>query len=531
MEQLTKKEFFAQYAGKKEKTNITSAAGLAYVCAAISLGLGIYLHNYAVLIDVALIVGLALGIQRAQSRVCAVVLLVYGCINTVLMTLDTGRLSGWWLIFVGIWAVRGIFRLHRDYHSFLQDGTLPQHTEPERLAGAKITAGQTFATVLPFVGMFLGLLLLLLSIRPEFLELLVGDAPSPEALLRGYRSWYIAIMAAFSAAVLLAAAGVAISVWKGLRTISSVRIMILSLAFPIFIGGFMLVSERVPALFAQASEDIAQIESGQLREVTVWLSPKSRAARLPGPYAEGQPEPVTRYGGISQETNGVWVEFYVPDCLHFSLDQNALYQEEESILWNEEHARQYRICYTENFCLAVSVEPVGGLAPEGSPQEWETQVYEDAYLSYEIPASWQIHENSSEELRLTLFTEQEPAVQRPSNVSVQILSLQSRSRDFDYADPEIQALFHQFLIRPDSGLAAEAQEGAYAAEQIGDTWVYSIRFVREADDGTLVQQTGYFPMGLDYTLAVWATDYRDGCTPAVEDIAVHICETLQIIGV
>lgn len=169
------------------------------------------------------------------------------------------------------------------------------------------------------------------------------------------------------------------------------------------------------------------------------------------------------------------------------------------------------------------------IVADPSQPTWETQVYEDKYLSYEIPANWQKHENSSDEMRLTLFTQQEAATATPSNVSVQILSLQSQSKDFDYADPEIQELYHQFLISPDSGLTSEAQDGEYVAEQIGGTWVYSISFAREADDGTMVQQTGYFPMGLDYSLAIWATDYQDGCAPPVEEIAKHICETLHIL--
>lgn len=169
------------------------------------------------------------------------------------------------------------------------------------------------------------------------------------------------------------------------------------------------------------------------------------------------------------------------------------------------------------------------IAADQSQPTWETQEYEDTYLSYEIPAGWKKHENSSDDMRLTLFTQQEPTTDMPSNVCVQILSLQSQSKDFDYADPEIQELYHQFLISSDSGLTAEAQDGEYATEQIGDTWVYSISFAREAEDGTMVQQTGYFPMGLDYTLAIWATDYKDGCTPPVEEIAKHICETLCIL--
>lgn len=168
-------------------------------------------------------------------------------------------------------------------------------------------------------------------------------------------------------------------------------------------------------------------------------------------------------------------------------------------------------------------------AVDESQITWETQTYEDDYLSYEIPANWQKHENSNDEMRLTLFTEKEPATEMPSNICVQILSLQSQSKDFDYADPEIQELYHQFLLSPDARLVAEAQDGEYVAEQIGGTWVYSLSLTRETDDGTMVRQTGYFPMGLEYSLVIWATDYQDGCTPPVEEIAKHICETLCIL--
>lgn len=164
-----------------------------------------------------------------------------------------------------------------------------------------------------------------------------------------------------------------------------------------------------------------------------------------------------------------------------------------------------------------------------SQPTWETQVYEDTYLSYEIPADWQKHENSSDELLLTLFTPQEAATATPSNVSVQILSLQNQSKNFDYADPEIQKAYYEFLTSPGSGLPTEMQDKEYWTEQINGTWVYCITFARDAEDGTMVQQTGYFPMGLDYSLAIWATDYQDGCNPPVEEIAEHICETLQIL--
>lgn len=389
-----------------------------------------------------------------------------------------------------------------------------------------------FFTFLPFVGMFLGFAVLWLSISPFFVKWLVGGAQSPEALLQGYRHWYIAILGAVVVAVLLPVAGAVISAKRGNGARGSVVLMILCIVFPLFVCGSMIAMENIPGLLTQTKEDLAQIKSGSLQEATVWLNPNSNPARLSGPYAEGQPEPLTRYRGIGDDTENMWTVFNVPNCLGFSPDQSALFNEEESINWNKENARQYRLRYTDHFSLVVSAEPVElTVHPEMDQPDWETQEYTDTYLSYEIPADWAKNETySSPEYGLTLFTEQEPAVEMPSNVTVQILSLHNQSKDFDYSDPEIQEQYHQFLISPDSGLTPEAQDGEYNVEQVAGTWVYSIRFTRETDGGVMVQQTGYFPMGLDYSLAIWATDYQDGCTPSVDEVAVYICQTLKLLG-
>ena len=130
MEQITKRTFFAEYANRRDKRNIRGAAIGAYLCAALSLGVGVLMQNYFIIVDVVLIVGLALGIQLAQSRVCAVLLLVYACINTILGLIGTGQLSGWLLILVGIWAVSGTINLHKDYQSFLRNGSnLTEHID------------------------------------------------------------------------------------------------------------------------------------------------------------------------------------------------------------------------------------------------------------------------------------------------------------------------------------------------------------------------------------------------------------------
>ncbi|MBS6217909.1 MAG: hypothetical protein KH704_13435 [Clostridiales bacterium] len=116
--EISKNEFYAKYANKRDKGNIRGAAVLAYGCAAISLAAGILIQNYLIVIDVALIVGFALGIQIAKSRACAVLLLVYSCTSMILTLVSTGRVTGLWLILVGVWAVMGTFHFHKDYQKY-----------------------------------------------------------------------------------------------------------------------------------------------------------------------------------------------------------------------------------------------------------------------------------------------------------------------------------------------------------------------------------------------------------------------------
>lgn len=225
-------------------------------------------------------------------------------------------------------------------------------------AGRKrMSSREVLGIFVPFGGMFLGFVALWLSFSPGLLQQLVGKADTPTALLQGYRNWYMILMAAVALSVLLPAAG---SVWAAKKKfLSSIKLTAICISFPLLIGGAMLAIEDVPGLWIEAGADLEQVNTENLQEVTVWLSPKASSGKLPGPYTEGQPEPVTVYGGIGEDTGGRWMHFYLPDCLHFSLDQDALYHENKSIQWNEQHAQRYRLLVTENFRLAVSVEPAG----------------------------------------------------------------------------------------------------------------------------------------------------------------------------
>ena len=118
-----------------------------------------------------------------------------------------------------------------------------------------------------------------------------------------------------------------------------------------------LVTEDLIALPGRAQADLEQIERNELERVVVWISPKCRPARLPGPYGSRHPTTTTRYGIISEETGGEWVRVYVPDDVDFALNADRLYDENRSIAWNWENAQMYAVAYTSQLHLVVHIQP------------------------------------------------------------------------------------------------------------------------------------------------------------------------------
>lgn len=123
---LTKSQFLKHPNLKSCRTNINSSAIILYVCAIISLGAGILLtQDLFSLIDVVLLVGLALGIQLAKSRVCAIIVCVYAGFNTLYMILSTGRPGGYLILIAAIFAVVATFKFQKTWNEYQKTGILP----------------------------------------------------------------------------------------------------------------------------------------------------------------------------------------------------------------------------------------------------------------------------------------------------------------------------------------------------------------------------------------------------------------------
>ena len=121
---VSKKEFIEKYAPVALKKQINSAAIICYFCSAITIGFSFFTNEYWYysLIDVAILLGLTLGMHLGKSKACAILLLVVSILEVVLTVVSTGTVAGWWWILASFSAVSAFNKLGKQYNQFLMEG-------------------------------------------------------------------------------------------------------------------------------------------------------------------------------------------------------------------------------------------------------------------------------------------------------------------------------------------------------------------------------------------------------------------------
>ena len=98
----SKKEYYRKYAGEAFYTNLRVNAIIGYICCGITLVTAVL--NPYVIIDAALLLGLLLGMHLGKSKVCAILITIYGAFNVVSSILSVGFPAGWVVLIVGIYS-------------------------------------------------------------------------------------------------------------------------------------------------------------------------------------------------------------------------------------------------------------------------------------------------------------------------------------------------------------------------------------------------------------------------------------------
>lgn len=133
---VSKKEFIEKYAPAQLKKNLKSMAIVCYILSAISAVTSVALTgNPLALIDVALLLGLTLGMHLGKSKGCAIALLVVSILEVILTTVTTGMPSGWWWIIASASAVSSFVKIDKAYDAFLLgEAQLPAYAQAQPFA-------------------------------------------------------------------------------------------------------------------------------------------------------------------------------------------------------------------------------------------------------------------------------------------------------------------------------------------------------------------------------------------------------------
>lgn len=103
------------------------ACGIAmYILAGFNFGLYMFLGEVvAAVIALVFMMGIGLGIHLGQSRVCAVILTVYGVYNMGVNYINSGRFAGWAFLLVGCYALAATFKFQKAWKQYKNTGIVP----------------------------------------------------------------------------------------------------------------------------------------------------------------------------------------------------------------------------------------------------------------------------------------------------------------------------------------------------------------------------------------------------------------------
>lgn len=115
-EYVSKSEYMKKYLSEPLKKNIKTVAIICYVLSGI-VGVTVFLNPLA-LIDLAICLGLTLGMHLGKNKGCAIGILVYGIVACLLNLILSGSFGGWGWIAAGAYAISVFKKADQEYAAY-----------------------------------------------------------------------------------------------------------------------------------------------------------------------------------------------------------------------------------------------------------------------------------------------------------------------------------------------------------------------------------------------------------------------------
>lgn len=113
---MTRWEFFKSSKMSTISKNIFTCAVLGYVLSGLTLYLNVIKNGlYSSIPTVVVLLTCSLLIHLLQSRVAAIVLTAYSVLHIYITSITNGRLSGWWVVFIGVYAIIMTFKFQKAW--------------------------------------------------------------------------------------------------------------------------------------------------------------------------------------------------------------------------------------------------------------------------------------------------------------------------------------------------------------------------------------------------------------------------------
>ena len=117
---IRKKDYINNYI-PSFKRDVKNVAIACYICAGLNAIISLIINPLGIL-DSLILLGITLGMHLGKSKVCAIILLVFACLEALFGIITTGTPTSVLWVITGIWAVITFNKADKEYKKYISGG-------------------------------------------------------------------------------------------------------------------------------------------------------------------------------------------------------------------------------------------------------------------------------------------------------------------------------------------------------------------------------------------------------------------------